>query len=514
MIWHIFKKDVRLLWPMVAAAALIEWLYTFTNYHNDHTVSSPWRMDTLLMVAQILASTLLVVSVVQLDALPGVRQDWLIRPIRRRDLLLAKLFFVLVMVQGPIFAADVAAALADGFPAGQALSTALLRNISYFTFFLAPTLAFASITRGLTETIVAVVAAAVGFMALVQMINIQFPWHWRVVGTNDVFWVVESCVLAILATGVAAVLMVQYFMRRTTAARWMTASVSLLLVVFNFMPWQPVFAIQQRLSRDPGAASAVRLEFQPSLGRYREPSGTRTFYQRHNREEGIIIHVPIAVSGLPADSILRTDLMAARITGPDGKPADLGFGNARLAWSEGSPVPGDRPDYPLYVGAAAFARYRDQVSRLEIEYSLTLLRLSDTRAMQAIDGQLAMPELGRCQTNVNRSGTAVHVDCLQAGTTPPCMTFTLENAASGGRNPPVVHCEGDYDPFFMQLLPDALKRLNIQVFFRDPADRFHLPVDGPQLGESRVVTRFYRPEAHFTRHVVIPNFRLSDWLPL
>jgi len=514
MIWHIFKKDLRLVWHMVTAVALIGWLYTITNYHNDHTVSNPWRMDTLLMIVQILASTLLVVSVVQLDALPGVRQDWLIRPINRRDLLLAKLLFVLLMVQGPIFAADVAVALADGFPAGQALLTSLLRSINYFTFFLAPTLAFASITGSFTETIVAVVASAAAFFGLMQMINIQFPWHWRVVGTNDVFWVVELCVLAILAAGVAAVLMVQYFMRRTTAARWMTASISLLLVVANFMPWQPVFAIQQRLSRDPGVASAVRLEFQPSLGRYREPSGTRTFYQRHGREEGIVLHIPIAITGLPTDSVLRTDLMTARVTGPDGKTADLGFGNARSVWSEDSAIAGDRPDYPLYVGAAAFGRFRDQTLRLDIESSLTLLRLNDTRAIEALDGQQTIAELGRCQSNVNRSGTAVHVDCLQAGTTPPCTTFTLEHAANGTRNPPVVRCEGDYDPFFMQILPDALKRVNVQVFFRDPAERFHLPVDGSQLRESRVVMRLYRPEAHFTRHVVIPNFRLSDWLPL
>jgi hypothetical protein len=32
-----------------------------------------------------------------------------------------------------------------------------------------------------------------------------------------------------------------------------------------------------------------------------------------------------------------------------------------------------------------------------------------------------------------------------------------------------------------------------------------------QLRDSRVVVWTYRPEAHFTRQVVIPDIRLSDW---
>jgi hypothetical protein len=30
--------------------------------------------------------------------------------------------------------------------------------------------------------------------------------------------------------------------------------------------------------------------------------------------------------------------------------------------------------------------------------------------------------------------------------------------------------------------------------------------------ESRVVMRFYEAVDHFTRHIEIPNVRLSDWL--
>jgi hypothetical protein len=47
-----------------------------------------------------------IAAVVQLDAIPGVRQDWLVRPLERRNLLLAKLLFVVLAVLLPILATD------------------------------------------------------------------------------------------------------------------------------------------------------------------------------------------------------------------------------------------------------------------------------------------------------------------------------------------------------------------------------------------------------------------------
>jgi hypothetical protein len=37
------------------------------------------------------------------------------------------------------------------------------------------------------------------------------------------------------------------------------------------------------------------------------------------------------------------------------------------------------------------------------------------------------------------------------------------------------------------------------------------PVEAPDLPESRVVVRVYQPQDHFTRQLVIPQIRLSDW---
>lgn len=171
--------------------------------------------------------------------------------------------------------------------------------------------------------------------------------------------------------------------------------------------------------------------------------------------------------------------------------------------------------YPVvYVRDVLYEKFRDTPVRLDLDYSLTLLRLHDAHALPVLGGQKTIADLGRCEWRLNRSGTAVQLRCLQAGETPPCASFFLGHVPSGRRNPEVGKCEGDYEPFFLQFIPDALRRPNVSLYFRDASDLWHLPVDGPQLKDSQVVIRLYQPLGHFTRHLVIPNVRLSDWLPM
>src|SRR5216683_4680453 len=116
MVWHIFKKDWKLLWRIVVVIGALQFVLAgalFMMWYNpaSHLVKSA----LLLWEFTLLGAAFLIATVVQQDAIPGVRQDWLVRPLRRRDLLLAKLLFVLTMVQGPIFAADLTEALLNGF---------------------------------------------------------------------------------------------------------------------------------------------------------------------------------------------------------------------------------------------------------------------------------------------------------------------------------------------------------------------------------------------------------------
>src|SRR5580658_2674829 len=105
MIWHIFKKDARLLWPMAALVAVLHVCAAIPRHLIDQGMASVQLevLSELLSALALLGVTVLVVVAMHQDPVPGTRQDWLVRPIRRRDLILAKLLFVLLMVQLPLW---------------------------------------------------------------------------------------------------------------------------------------------------------------------------------------------------------------------------------------------------------------------------------------------------------------------------------------------------------------------------------------------------------------------------
>jgi len=50
-----------------------------------------------------------------------------------------------------------------------------------------------------------------------------------------------------------------------------------------------------------------------------------------------------------------------------------------------------------------------------------------------------------------------------------------------------------------------------EIRFHDLSGLTKYPVDASKLPESRLVIRVYRAKDHFTRQLVIPKIRWSDW---
>src|SRR5579864_684833 len=122
MVWHIFKKDLKLLWHVVLAANGLLWIMALALVLARRWDSAQlWSLLNVLEPLAYIGLAFLITLAIQQDPIPGVRQDWLIRPIRRRDLLLAKLLFVLLIVQGSMLAADTFQGVANGFGLGQSL---------------------------------------------------------------------------------------------------------------------------------------------------------------------------------------------------------------------------------------------------------------------------------------------------------------------------------------------------------------------------------------------------------
>jgi hypothetical protein len=489
MIRHIFKKDWKLLWPMVAAVALINVIHAVILSNLDwfrFDGPSPLRnMSYLFGEISLFATALLVVTVVLQDAIPGLRQDWLIRPIRRRDLMLSKVLFVVLFAQCPIFVTEVVQGLAAGFPFWQSVGAPFSRSLWMLLALDLPVLAFATLTRNLTETIGAALAVFLGSgLIITSMLG-------RVLGNATVAWVIDSMQLIWGLLAVAAVLCLQYFGRKIIPARWVYGCAALVWLCAQLLPWQTAFAIQQRVSPQPEAANPVQITFDPSLGRLPRKGFDTRFFVMSEPERDVLLYVPLRMSNVGAGRLVNVDQMAARVTGPGGQAIELP--RIPRSYAEGHQL----TDVP----ASIYNGIKDQPVLLEMEYSLTLLQADPEQSMPALDGDQQVPGVGRCVTRTNPAASRVELGCLFQGNG-PIATWFLASTRTGQQNAESMIPSAGYAPWFGRIEGDSMNR-----FSRG------LPYQGEesQLKDDRVVFRVYRPLSHFTRQVVIPNIRLSDW---
>src|SRR5690242_10909048 len=156
MVWHIFKKDWKLAWVFVLVVSVVHWMGAVIIYKLGLFGEDP-MLGMLAEVVPILAtfaSMFLIGAIVHLDTIPGVRQDWLVRPIARWDLVLEKFLFVVAVVNGPIFAEVVFQGLANGFPFRLSLAAAAWQVAFLFFALTLPILTFASVTQNMTEAFI------------------------------------------------------------------------------------------------------------------------------------------------------------------------------------------------------------------------------------------------------------------------------------------------------------------------------------------------------------------------
>jgi hypothetical protein len=255
------------------------------------------------------------------------------------------------------------------------------------------------------------------------------------------------------------------------------------------------------------------------------------------RDEASTVYLPIHIAGVPDDGVLNVDKSQVRLLAPDGRVLYQGPGDDLLVRKEGHQGPvhftiGSRyfgfvraiktndlsvpqdGEVWIYHGIALprslYERAKNQPLRLEIDYSFTLLQ-GGTHDIPALGGSQELPGLGRCTTKMDADGDDINLRCMKTGPAPSCASAFLEHVPSGRRNPTAFACQPNYAPFLDQMVPDGIDRFATAIRFHDLSGLAKYPVEAADLSESRVVVRVYQPQDHFTRQLVIPQIRLSDW---
>jgi hypothetical protein len=522
MIWHIFKKDVKLSWRLGAAVALLHWASIMAAFMMLTATSGPAALKArnlagMLIIGGLIAKGFIITAVVHNDAIPGVRQDWLVRPLRRRDLMLAKVLFVLVMVQLPVFLGDVTALVTiRGVSVSSALIAALERFAIQMLVINLPFLAVAAITRNFLEVVSVAVVLGLSGATVIGLTPNTSPIV--PLSRTGLYWIVMLAASIVLVVGGVAVMCLQYFQRRTILARIFTGATTTLFLFTPFIPWQPAFAVQRALANDPGANRNLNVSFDPAAGRFRPPAGSLSpdmvvAVLRGQADEMARAYLPLRVTGLPADSFVKADHSKVRVIEPNGQVDQLDLNLDYWNGPSQGGIDSGAPTYPsVEIPGGLYKRIKDQKVRIDIDLWLTLLRSISSNKIPAVDGKQDIAGAGRCRTRINDAETAVTVSCLQAGSVPDCFGYFLENTPTGDRNPRRFSCQY-YVNLPAAILPISLNTIGGSMPFRDGAGLAKYPVDGSKLRDAQVVVQIYQPQDHFMRTLSIPEIRLAEWAP-
>lgn len=507
--WHIFKKDFGLLWPLALAGVAANALLTRLRFHSA-TYHDLHALAALSTLALLLTAVLSIVLAVQQESLLSVHQDWLTRPIERRDLLLAKLLDVLLLVQVPMMAFNFVAVLAEGFSLHDAVQASVLSAIKVAWVFTLPVMAIAALTKSLTETLLGALAVAAGlvlvYLAMRRMLVLSYP----VEGTGvEWVWGMSSQLCLVLAIVVA--LLLQYFRRRTTAARAVFAGGLLLFMLVPALPWRPAFALQQRLSRDPRAADAVSIAYDPTL----KPKTAMVVpstpllvdhdggkeKKKEMRSGTTMVALPLRVSNLPEGTVVHADRTVIRLTDARGETVYRGIGAAFDAASGG----GARPIGVLQgveIPEAVLHRGEKGMLRLEVGYSLTLLRARRLPPLSAL-AEDTLPDVGHCVSARDHEPGVVDLSCRIAGEEPACVSAQWvsagEGEGEGGLGSGSFACTLNYRPAVLAVPSDPIDQVDLKLRFVGAFDP-----------RAKIALDVFEPIAHFSRRLIVPEFRLQD----
>jgi hypothetical protein len=507
MILHIIKKDLRLLWPFVAGLTALntiaQWMrYGWSVLDNN----AGWVIFGPIAVV---GWVLLIVVLVHQDVIPGTRQDWLTRPVRRRDLVAAKLLFVVALLHGPLFVMMAIEVLAAGYSLADAIGGAFARSVSIFFVISLPTLAVAAVSRNLIEAIIVAIVVAVAAEPVAVLFDVLTNEPCGATCGSSLAWVGMVAVVVVIAVGALVVIALQYFRRGATFwARGAMLVAAVAFVLAERVPWDAAFALQRVLTDAPAEPASVVLSvergeaavpLQPAAERAAIMAARARLVGEENARSlegnavarmlaGTTISLPLRVDGQRAGTVLWGDRVELRLLDAGGRVVYRGEGDELELRAGTSGVV-----QTFFIPADVLSAYADTALRAELDYWLTSLEESAAATLPAAGGEARSPSGEQCTSRPLRTANAISVSCLTIGPPPACYTAGLEGEAD------LLVCAPRYWPD--ALWGNLFARFDVSV-----------PVTAGARFDAAVRVAMYEPRDHFTTQVVVPQLRLADWV--
>jgi hypothetical protein len=383
-ILHILRKDIRRHWREIALSFAIVVAYAWRN--ATRPVTSVYAMGGLFFQSQLLsllvlvAWSFLILRAVHAECLVGDRQFWVTRPYKWKQLLVAKLLFVLLFVNLPLLLLQAFLLLAAGYSPTAHFFELLSLQLEWAAILVLPAATLATVTAGIGQFVLACLALLLYFMAMVATL----PWLVPAAEVSGASTVPGGvAVLAAVGAALAAILW-QYARRRTARSRiLLLGAAAVVPAILLAAPYR--FLIRRVYpSAAPGQPLPVQLAFDPA-----KPASLARGFPEKNR---VHVEIPLLVSGLADRSMVRLAGTNVTIQGPGGQH-----------WSSGWRRDGGilLPEHRHYLARVTidrdfFERVKSVPVNVDITFALAPARATEAIRVVARTAPFALPGEGRC----------------------------------------------------------------------------------------------------------------------
>ena len=415
-VWNIFRKDARRHWPEIAAslAALLAfaWLDIREWSHGDSFAATGFSILIASQFLPGLVSTLLpiswmflIVRIVQSESLVGDRQFWITRPYDWKQLVAAKVLFLLAFINLPFFITDIFLLARAGFHPAHYLTGLLWLQLMWVLFLFLSAAALATVTKNIPQMLLAVLFIAlylIGMVALSQVI----PSADAPSGGDS--W----SALLLIGTAVAVILL-QYSRRKVALSRWLIVGFCALLTLM--MVATPYRSLVARAYPLTNGNLPVQLALAPAVT---HDSGSYSSYGGR-----VPISFPLSVSGLPKDSLLQLNGMVVTLTNTSGFRWDSGWKVESL-----SMFPDQKKAHINFdLKQNVFDRLKSAPVTAHLLLAFTLYHNQNQREFTVPSGEFAFPDVGLCLSETRYWN---RVRCRVPLRKPTSLLITSETAAS------------------------------------------------------------------------------------
>jgi hypothetical protein len=381
-VFHIFRKDVRHHWPEILLSFAAMGTYAWRKSLELAAWPQPRpENELLLQLASILvpvAWVLIIVRVTQGESLVGDRQFWVTRPYLWGKLLVAKVLFILVFVNIPLFLLQSFLLMAGGFPLTSHLAGLLWLQLLWCVFVILPALTLATVTAGLGQFALTVLGGLVSIIlatALLQKVHVS--------GANIAGTLATGLGGLILLAASMGVVVWQFARRRAVESRAvLLGALALLPILVLIAPYGLIMAHRYPLAA-PGQQLPVQLAFNPAPLTFHEGG--------HPEKNKVRLLIPLLVSGVEDGTVVEAAGMMENIQASGGAQWTSGWhGSLRF-------LAGNQHAYPVItLDREFFERVKSTLVNIRITLAMEPSHARETARVVIQDGEFPAPGEGRC----------------------------------------------------------------------------------------------------------------------